>query len=220
MSLEALKNPQDPAFTTSWTSFLFNVDAARSLRALDKISAEAVVAALAQWSGDGWTTSSASKKIYEVTGVPLVTADWLVYRSAWAYTLCLLWEIPVGELSLPDRAAEVSFTLLDIINNAVQETGASVLPLTSRPTPFEPAKSGAQRDVEMHALAGGGGEEDEEEDDEEVLEFPWDKHVEPLRPELQQLWQQVADGTRVTRSSWTRSLCSPPCLRRPATTTT
>ena len=30
------------------------------------------------------------------------------------------------------------------------------------------------------------------------MEFPWDKHVEPLRPELQQLWQQVADGTRVT----------------------
>ena len=76
LSLEVLKDPSSPEFQVQWSSFLFNVQAAREFLTISKEEAAVVLTAAASANGTGWTSTSASKVIYQVTGVPMVSGSW------------------------------------------------------------------------------------------------------------------------------------------------
>ena len=87
----------------------------------DAVSQEAALALIgggAKWSGSGWTTNSASKRLHELTQVPLVTADFKQYVNAWLYCLALLWNVEAAELTLSDPAAEAALRLASVCGQA------------------------------------------------------------------------------------------------------
>ena len=61
-----------------------------------------------------WTTSSASKKVYELPQVPLVTADFFMYRNTWLYCFALVSNFEVQDLTLSDPVAEAAFRLASV----------------------------------------------------------------------------------------------------------
>ena len=91
---------------TTWKDFLFSVP---KVRELDKIitpeAAVGVIQAGLQWSGGGWNSSTASKALFQLTGVPLVSKDFTSYRDAWLYGLAQHWQVEVPECELSPQAA-------------------------------------------------------------------------------------------------------------------
>ena len=87
---------------------------------IDSEKASAILATGVQWQAGGWNTSRALKTLYELTGLPLVTADFTQYRNSYLYALAMFWSVEVDELNLTDRAAEAAFGLVDALNG---ETG-------------------------------------------------------------------------------------------------
>ena len=59
-----------------------------------------------------WTTTTAASALYNITAVPLVTEDFVQYKSAFLYALAMVWEVELGNLSLTDRASEAAFNLV------------------------------------------------------------------------------------------------------------
>ena len=117
--IHLLSDGVSEASQQAWKSFLYNVEQVRLLG--DAVSQEAALALIgggAKWSGSGWTTSSASKRLHELTQVPLVTADFKQYVNAWLYCLALLWNVEVAELTLSDPAAEAAFRLASVCGQA------------------------------------------------------------------------------------------------------
>ena len=77
---------EEPEGAKAWGEFLFNIPAAREFVA--KVSKEAVSLVLSQgqkWNGMGWTTSRASRVVYELTGLPLVSSKVEEYRDAFLF---------------------------------------------------------------------------------------------------------------------------------------
>ena len=117
--IQLLSDGVSEASKIAWKDFLYNVDHVRLLGdAISTDSALALIGGGAKWSGSGWTTSSASKRLHELTQVPLVTADFKQYINAWLYCLALVWNVEVAELTLSDPAAEAAFRLASVCSQS------------------------------------------------------------------------------------------------------
>ena len=159
--------------TSTWSSFFLNVDLARSLQ-LDPSEAQAVLTQGLQWTGTGWTTSKASKRLWELTRIPIVQDTIVTYRDCWLFALTLHWNTEVVSLTLADRAAEAAYHLHSLLSDLPMQT--------DHPTFKEPL---ARRD-----------EEGEEEDEEQVVVFGWDEPSVSLPSELKYILETVASGER------------------------
>ena len=74
--IQPLSDRVNEASKIAWKDFLYNVNNVRLLGdAISTNSALALIEGGAKWSGSGWTTSCASKRLHELTQVPQVTAD-------------------------------------------------------------------------------------------------------------------------------------------------
>jgi hypothetical protein len=110
--VDILRNGGHDAFQGAWRHFFFNVVEVRAITEVIEESQKAeVLQAGSAWTGGGWNSSSAGKRLFEVTGVPILATNIKQYRDAFLYSLALLWEIDIPDVSLPDRAAEAAFAL-------------------------------------------------------------------------------------------------------------
>jgi hypothetical protein len=110
-----LADPRHPDFEKAWNTFFLDVSLVQNFAAqANSEVAKAVLLAGQQWTGSGWNTSKASKTLWSLTGVPLVKAAWVDYRTAFLYALSLLLEVEVLELDLNDRVSDAAFELLKV----------------------------------------------------------------------------------------------------------
>ena len=161
----------------AWSEFLFNVPLARSF--LEKVPKETTTACLNQghkWSGSGWTTSRASRVVYELTGVPLVTSRVEHYRNAFLYAIAMAKEVEILELDLPDRASEVAYNLCAILCDPNW-------PYPEQPAPGDPAGAAQKEEEDAKAEA-------------EIAGLEWDEQTEELPKELKFIYDQVLAGKR------------------------
>ena len=78
---EALANIEHVEHGDAWKKFFLDVDLVKdvSLALTSDVSAQmAVIAAGGLWQGGGWNSSQASKRLYSLTGVPVVSSDFSV----------------------------------------------------------------------------------------------------------------------------------------------
>ena len=113
--LKKLCNVGGEEFKATWSSFLFDVENARLVDVTTE-EAKTIVGAGAQWQGGGLSTSQASRRLYEATGVPLVADSVSQYRDCWLFALSMNWGLDISQLSLSDRAAEAAFALASMIS--------------------------------------------------------------------------------------------------------
>ena len=102
------------------------------------MSKEAVSLVLSQgqkWNGMGWTTSRASRVVYELTGVPLVSSKVEEYRDAFLFALAMTTNVEVLGLDLGDRASEVAYYLSGLIANPESVGQNAAQPATGEPEP-------------------------------------------------------------------------------------
>ena len=85
----------------AWATFLFNVPEVKKL-ALEADAAAALLRSGANWNGGAWNTSLAANFLWQLTGVALVSGDFITYRSAFILSLALLWEVEFDTLTLPE----------------------------------------------------------------------------------------------------------------------
>ena len=67
----------------------------------------------------------ASRRLFELTGVPLVRADFSQYRTSFLFALSLFWEVDVPKMDLSDRASETAFSLASMFAQDPSPVGAS-----------------------------------------------------------------------------------------------
>ena len=132
------------------------------------------------WQGGGWNSSSASKKLYELVGVTIVSSDLSVYRGIFLYSLALFWEIEAGTVSFSNIAAEAAFALTRVYGAEslmwFQEPGSH----TREPT---------QR-------------EDEGRSDHGEFRLPWDGKRPSLPPVLGEIWQRAKEPAQKVDLPW------------------
>ena len=122
------------------------------------------------WQGGGWNSSSASKKLYELVGVPILSSDFSVYRGAFLYSLALFWEVEIPEVSLPDSAAAAAFALAKVYEDQSWDW-----------IPKDKSAGPTQREDEGESENGENGE----------IQLPWDEDTTPLPPDLGELWRRA-----------------------------
>ena len=99
--IQLLADGESEASQAAWKAFLYNTEQVRLLGdGIGTTAALAIIGGGVKGQGAGWTTSSASKKVYALTQVPLVTADFVMYRNTWLYCLALVWNFEVQELTI------------------------------------------------------------------------------------------------------------------------
>ena len=123
---EALANIEHVEHGDAWKKFFLDVDLVKdvSLALTSDVSAQmAVIAAGGLWQGGGWNSSTASKRLYSLTGVPVVSSDFSVYRGAFLFSLASFWQLDLPEANLPDRSAEAAFALLGLYESTAEQDG-------------------------------------------------------------------------------------------------
>ena len=81
--VEILVNMEHKEWSSAWSTFLLNV---RMVKEMDTpVDAPAILSAGELWQGEGWTTGRASKTLYQVAGVPLVSPEVKDYKGAFLY---------------------------------------------------------------------------------------------------------------------------------------
>ena len=134
----------------AWRSFLYNVEAARSLGPLSHQEAMALLSAGHRWAGGGWTTSRASRALHSLTGIPLIAAEVSSYRDAWLYALSMHFNVDVPSLELSDRSSEAAFALASLLSGEEEDEE-------------EPP-----REAQQH---------DEESEEETEVQLSWDEQL-------------------------------------------
>ena len=109
--LQALTDPTNiETFQEAWKDFLFNINRVRSLDAIvDDSSADAILKAGTVWNGGGWNTTTASRALYDITEIALVSKDFKQYSGTWLYGLALHWKIDIDQMDLTETAAAAAF---------------------------------------------------------------------------------------------------------------
>jgi hypothetical protein len=170
---QALLRPEEPVGQEAWSTFLFNIDLARSFAYLSADETQALLACGSQWTGAGWTTSRASKTLFNLTQIPLVASAVAAYRDAWLFAFSIAYNVDIPGLDLNDRSSEAAFALAAIIQGETPE----VVPQSVQAGKAQGAKQGA--------------EAQEEEEDEEV-EFDWEESLEELPVDLRCLYKKFS----------------------------
>jgi hypothetical protein len=152
----------------AWASFFLNVDLVRQFsEAMPHDTKKAVLDAGVLWDGTGWNTSKASKKLWDVAGVGLVSGDVNQYKDAFVYSLALAWEIEVPQLTLADRCADAAFSLAGLwTGNWMEED------------------------------PGEEGDPNSEPHSEAEVRLAWDEPEVDAPAELAFIWKEVAAGKR------------------------
>ena len=132
------------------------------------VEAPAILSAGELWQGEGWTTGRASKALYQVAGVPLVSPEVKDYKGAFLYALALHWNLDIIKFELSEKAAEAAFSLAAVFSNEGQ----------------------AQGDVHFDDRDGDNS------DVEEELRFEWEERLTPLPSDLAHLWARYGDGSQ------------------------
>jgi hypothetical protein len=99
----------------AWSTFLFNIEQARRFAYLSADETQALLACGSKWTGAGWTTSRASKTLYNLTQIPLVASAVAAYRDAWLFAFSIAYNVDITGLDLNDRFSEAAFSLAAII---------------------------------------------------------------------------------------------------------
>ena len=171
---ELLRNDDSETFHKAWSKLFLNPAEIRKIEGLIQAStANDLLSSGLNWNGGGWNTGTSSKRLHELTGIAMVTAEFEEYKNLYLFALALLWGIDVPSFALSPPAAEAAFALQQVLGGAAVPASASAPP--ARPSP-QPAEAAAEAP-------------------EEVL-MEWDEEVHPLAPELTQLWSEVQAGTR------------------------
>ena len=172
-SFKTLLQPEDPSFTSSWKSFLFNVEAVKQITreiGEDLPQYAAILQAGQRWQGEGCTTGYCSRTLFMAAGVTLVSSSFLEYLNAFLFSLSLHWSLDVSQLSLPERGSDAAFQLAQLY--AHEEQGMDI-------------------DTQNPNLPG-----ESEDDVEAKMTFPWEEPEVPLPKELLTLWERSAQGLR------------------------
>ena len=166
------------AFNAAWDAFFLDPVRVVELSPLvTKEIAAAVLQAGVNWNGSGWTTSRASKQLFSLVNVALVSGDIGQYRNSFLFALALLWEVEVPTLELGDKASESAFALAQFFAEACSEE--------------------AEMHGEDQAQATQKKQENATEEDKPAeAPMEWDEVLLPLPAELQKIWTEVAAGTR------------------------
>ena len=168
-----LLKAEEPEGIRAWAEFFMNVPLARKF--LTQIPKEVATACLNQglkWSGQGWSTSRASRKVYELTGVPLVSSRVEEYRDAFLFALAMALEVEIQGIDLGDRASEVAYHLCSLVT----------------------APEGSPAEYQEGSPGTAQQEAPAPEEESEGLE--WDEPTVSLPRELEYIWSQVALGKR------------------------
>ena len=123
--VQALTSVEGAAFSKCWAEFLFDTDKLQKVREAGQEALTAVVTSGMRYTGIGWTSSRASRTLYDLTGVGIVSADFKTYLWIWLFTITLLAEIGVPALELTAEQSEASFTLAASIDQPQQEKDAA-----------------------------------------------------------------------------------------------
>ena len=116
--LQPLLNPEAPEFQNAWSAFFLNPAQVQEVQGvMNTDMATELLKAGACWNGSGWNTGKASKQLYDLLGVSLITADFSQYKNSFLYALALLWSVDVPQLELCDRAGEAAFGFVALINS-------------------------------------------------------------------------------------------------------
>ena len=119
---ENLTNVTQPEWSSTWSSFLLNIQAVRNLGVPNDPAS--ILAAGEPWNGEGWTTGRAGKVLYEITGVPLVSSNVEDNKGSFLYALALHWSLDVANFNLTEKAAEAAFALAGIFSDKDEDYDA------------------------------------------------------------------------------------------------
>ena len=164
---EKLSDPRAEDFQETWRKFFYDV------RQVQQVLAEAsspaamkdLINSGLQWTGGGWTTTSASRRLYELTGVALVSHEFADYLGGFLFSLALATGVEIPSVHLESKAADAAFALAGLWSKEPEEA-MNV-----------DHQVGLQPEVQAAEV------------------FSWDEWEEPLPPRLAQLWQRAKDGT-------------------------
>ena len=102
-------------FDRSWAEFIFNIKQLDVLRNCGEDTVQAVVSAGLRYAGAGWTTSRASKELFNLTGVAIVKKEFAVYRDIWLFALCTSAGVDIPSLELAQEQAEAAFAIQCVV---------------------------------------------------------------------------------------------------------
>ena len=148
----------------AWKEWLYNVTETKLWGPVEPGMAAAILQAGARWTGAGWNTSSASKRLWVITKLALVSSEFGEYLQAWLYACALWWTIEIPELQLSPKAVEAGFALLSLLTSE------------SPDLPIRP-EGGAREEVEQ-----------------EEGHLPWEPELLELPRELQYVWTKARGG--------------------------
>jgi hypothetical protein len=159
---ERLLEPTTPEGSAAWEAYMFNIPQVRSLAtSLSLEQARRLLNEGSKYAGGGWTTSRASRVLWDLVGVPLVAAEVSSYRNSWLFALAMVHNVEVGGLDLSDRASEAAFALASLISQPEQWLEQpSAVPKNSSP------------------------EEEDAKPEDAIDGMDWDEPEEPLPAEL------------------------------------
>ena len=101
--IQSLVNDSEKqGYQTKWKYFFYDPTKVRSVKsAVDPQTAAEILKAGLDWDGEGWNTALASHRLFELTGVPLLSADFSQHRNSFLFALSLFWEVDVPKMDLP-----------------------------------------------------------------------------------------------------------------------
>ena len=99
-------------FDSAWADFLFNTKKLTMLKSASKATLTQILHAGQRYNGFGWSTSTASRVVYELSSVGIVKPSFDVYRNIWLYCLTMMGELDVGALELSTEQAEAAFGIM------------------------------------------------------------------------------------------------------------
>ena len=158
---ENLINVDSEAGRSAWRTFLFNVYQARLLKTIiSEDRAQAIFQAGSVWNGEGLNSTNASKTLYQLTWIPLVSGDFCHYRDCWLYAVAVHLDV-ASQVTLQDHVAAAAFALSEACDGGV---------------------GGMEVEEEVSSSEG--------EDAEEAAPFEWEDVKNALPDDLAALWKR------------------------------
>jgi len=120
---------EGPAFQGNWANFLVNVDQAMYLKNKKDMKKEDILAVLMagqRFTGTGWTTGRASKKLFDLSGVGIVKSSIDCYRDCWLYAVAMLTGVHLPLVELAPDCAEAAFNLVAYLEQPTEGQGHPV----------------------------------------------------------------------------------------------
>ena len=110
---EKLSYPRAEDFQDAWKKFFYDVLQVQQVlaEASSPAAMKELITSGLQWTGGGWTTTSASRRLYELTGVALVSHEFADYLGGFLFSLALATGVEIPSVHLESKAADAAFAL-------------------------------------------------------------------------------------------------------------